>query len=142
MNLHYPRLIAALVALFLTLAPVSGFSEPSIGNEVILGSLKDKVVELFKDWERSINYETNVDPKGLKFTNRDLIVVVDFNDQGIAEGVSFLTNKVDDMTGKTAYVNLHQKELLDWAGATKETKIEYNKTSEFPIEMYIGSCHE
>ena len=77
-----------------------------------------------------------------QFSNKDLIVVVDFDKNQIAEGVSFLSQDVSDNIGKNSYVNKNYKKIVKWAAGGKTIKIEKNKTTDYPVEIYIGNIHE
>jgi len=89
----------------------------------ILGLSKEEIIERFKGWERNLRFETQVRPNALKFENPDLIVVVSFNKQGIAEGVAFLSQDISDSTGKNSYVNRNYQALINLATGGKKVKI-------------------
>lgn len=115
-------------------------SEGKIETSVILGSTRDKIVKIFSDYEIDNEYVKNVDVNAIKFTNENQQVVVDFDSNGIAEGVSFeSSNTTGD--GKNSYVNKHYDELLKLATGGKEVKVEKNVTSKYPISIYIGNVH-
>lgn len=112
-------------------------------QKAILGSTKAEVIEMFKGWKRSYTYESKIDPNAIKFENKDLIVVIDFDKEKRAEGVSFLSiSGLDDWTGKKSYVNKNYEKLLYWATGGKRTKIDHNKSTQYPVEVYIGNIHE
>lgn len=97
---------------------------------------------IFSSWERNTNYEQNVDSNAIKFENNNLISVVNFNSNDIAEGVSFLSQDVSDETGETSYVNINYDKLIKWATGNKTETIENNRTSEYPIDVFIGNQHD
>jgi len=112
-------------------------------SKAILGSTKAEVIEMFKGWKRSYTYESKIDPNAIKFENKDLIAVIDFGKEKRAEGVSFLSiSGLDDRTGKKSYVNKNYEKLLHWATDGKGTKIDCNKSTQYPVEVYIGNIHE
>ena len=112
-------------------------------QKAILGSTKAEVIEMFKGWKRSYTYESKIDPNAIKFENKDLIAVIDFDKEKRAEGVSFLSiSGLDDRTGKKSYVNKNYEKLLHWATDGKGTKIDCNKSTQYPVEVYIGNIHE
>ena len=89
----------------------------------ILGLSKEEIIERFKGWERNLRFETQVRPNALNFENPDLIVVVSFNKQGIAEGVAFFSQDISDSTGKNSYVNRNYQALINLATGGKKVKI-------------------
>jgi hypothetical protein len=109
-------------------------------QRVILGSTKAEVIEIFnlKGWTRNFRYEEKVNRKGIKFENQDLIVVILFNDNGIAEGVAFLSQDVSDPTGKNSYANKNYQTLVNLATGGQKVKVENNKGTHYPNEVYIG----
>ena len=112
-------------------------------QKAILGSTKAEVIEMFKGWKRSYTYESKIDPNAIKFENKDLIAVIDFDKGKKAEGVAFLSiSGLDDGTGKKSYVNKNYEKLLYWATGGKGTKIDRNKSTQYPVEVYIGNIHE
>lgn len=112
-------------------------------QKTILGSTKAEVIEMFKGWNRSYTYESKIDPNAIKFENKDLIAVIDFDKEKRAEGVAFLSiSGLDDWTGKKSYVNKNYEKLLYWATSGKRTKIDRNKSTQYPVEVYIGNIHE
>lgn len=112
-------------------------------QKAILGSTKAEVIEMFKGWKRSHTYESKIDPNAIKFENKDLIAVIDFDKEKRAEGVAFLSiSGLDDWTGKKSYVNKNYEKLLYWATGGKRTKIDRNKSTQYPVEVYIGNIHE
>ena len=113
------------------------------GPKTILGSTRTEVIQMFKGWKRSYTYEDNIDSNAIKFQNSDLIVVIDFDKDKRAEGVSFLSmSGLDDLTGKRSYVNENYEKLLDLATGGERTKIQHNKSTPYPVEVYIGNIHE
>lgn len=117
----------------------------NLQDYIILGSNKNDVCNFFYDYKIDKNYEKNVDVDGIKFFNEDMIVVIDFDKSGIAEGVSFLSNNFSDFQVdgdcKNSYVNMHYDELVKLATGGKDIKIEKNVSSEYPVEIYIGNIH-
>lgn len=105
----------------------------------ILGSTRDEILERFKAWKRSLRYETQVQRNALKFENPDLIVVVLFDNREMAEGVAFLSQDVSDPTGKTSYVNKNYEMLIKLATGGGKMKVENNKGTAYPNEIYIGN---
>jgi len=105
----------------------------------ILGSTRDEILERFKAWKRSLRYETQVRRNALKFENPELIVVVFFDNQGIAEGVAFLSQDVSDLTGKNSYVNKNYETLIKLATGGGKVRVENNKGTPYPNEIYIGN---
>lgn len=114
--------------------------------EHILGSTRDEIVQLFsKDYTRNEKYEQNVDSDAIKFENENMIIVVCFDNNGKAEGVSFLSNNFNEMnieTGENAYTAKNYDDLVNLATDNKDIAIEYNKpNTKYPIEIYIGNTH-
>ena len=108
-------------------------------HEVILGSTKAEIIEMFKGWRRHIRFENNGSSNMIKFENEDLIAVVFFGSQGMAEGVAFLSMHVQDSKCKTSYVSEYRETLVSWATGGKMTKVEFDKgPSGYPREVYIG----
>lgn len=108
-------------------------------HKPILGSTRDEILERFKAWKRSLRYETQVRRNALKFENPELIVVVFFDNKGIAEGVAFLSQDVSDLTGKNSYVNKNYETLIKIATGGTKVRVENNKGTPYPNEIYIGN---
>jgi len=117
----------------------------------IIGSTKDDVKKILSDYSINSNYTNNVDTNALKFENSNLMIVVDFNSKGIAEGICFISinsNEMDGLTGEGSYVSKHYDNLIKLASDNKSIKIEndmkYDKTKlqKKPFELYIGNLHE
>lgn len=113
----------------------------SLKKKAILGSTRSEVIEMFKTWRRNYKFE-KVRANGVKFENEDLMVVVLFNVDGMADGVSFLSMDVSDLTGKTSYVYRNYTELINWATGGKKVRIENNAGSTYPCEVYIGNMYD
>lgn len=113
-------------------------------EKYIIGANKEQIRTMFSGWEYVPRYEQNVDPNAMKFENSDLMVVIDFDSQKVAEGVSFLSNgNLGDMiTGKGSYVDIHYNELVQWATGGKNLKVVKGNVSQYPVEIYIGNYHE
>lgn len=47
-----------------------------------------------------------------------------------------------DETGETSYVNINYDKLIKWATGNKTETIENNRTSEYPIDVFIGNQHD
>lgn len=109
-------------------------------SKIILGSTRDKVHKMFADYKTDDEYVKNVDANAVKFVNENLIVVIDFDSNGKAEGVSFLSKDAKD-DGKNSYVNKHYDELIKLAAGGNDVKVEKNVTTKYPIEIYIGNVH-
>lgn len=115
---------------------VNTIEEPKI----ILGSTRDEARKMFTDYKIDNEYVKNVDANAVKFVNENLLVVIDFDTNGKAEGVSFLSNDTNG-DGKESYVNKHYDELIKLATGGKSVKVEKNATTKYPIEIYIGNVH-
>lgn len=127
-------------------AAVEQIAEPP---KYIIGATREQIRTMFSGWEYVPRYEQNVDPHAMKFQNNDLIVVVDFDSNMIAEGVSFLSNGKDfsygelgdAVTGKGSYVDIHYNELVQWATGGENFKVDKDVT-QYPVEIYIGNYHK
>ena len=117
----------------------------NLEHYIILESNKNEVCDFFYDYRIDRNYEKNVDVDVIKFFNEDMIVVIDFDNSSIAEGVSFLSNNLSDFQVdgdcKNSYVNMYYDELVKMTTRAKNIKIEKNVSSEYPAEIYIGNIH-
>lgn len=72
-----------------------------------------------------------------------MIVVVDFDNNGIAEGVSFLSNDIGDViTGENSYTHKNYDYLINLATGGESAEIKHNLSTEYPVEIYIGNIHE
>lgn len=115
----------------------------SLGRTII-GARREAVITQFSshEWTRNYRYESNVDAEAVKFESEDLIIVVDFDERGVAEGVSFLTQgpslRVDDPSG--CYVATHLEDLLSWARGIHEVSYEVD-AQPHPCELYVGRTH-
>lgn len=97
-------------------------------------------------------YTKNVDPNSIKFENKNLMIGVDFDKNGNAEGVYLESLNLQDMdfvTQKGSYVSLHYNELVRLATGGKNIKVEsdnikYNQsgTKKYPGALLIGTLHE
>lgn len=109
----------------------------------VLGSTEDTIKKIFID---HMIDEENMNTNAVKFDNHNLTIVVDFDSNGKAEGVSFLSNNFTEFDvggdGKDSYVNKHYDELLELATGGKSVKVSKNSSSKYPIEIYIGHVHE
>lgn len=88
-------------------------SEPNANGEskIILGSTRDEIIKMFSDYKIGEAYDQYSDAKALRLENKDQLVVVDFDSNGKAEGVSFLSSDTSG-DGKNSYVNKHYDELI------------------------------
>lgn len=109
--------------------------------KVILGSTRDEVNKMFNNYKVDKEYEKRVDANAVKFVNENQIVVVAFDANGKAEGVSFLSSDTSE-DGKNSYVNKHYDELLKLATGGKKVKVEKDAVSKYPVELYIGNLHD
>jgi len=130
-NLHFAQNMAAIPA------EVRGNVEAK--QNVILGSTKAEVFEMFKRWRRNRRFETSTRSMAAKFENEDLIALIFFSAQGMAKGVAFLSMHGEDSKRKTSYVSENRENLISWAAGDKMTKVEFGKgSSKYPHEIYIG----
>ncbi|HHD2779509.1 TPA: hypothetical protein ACOTG6_000224 [Clostridium perfringens] len=114
----------------------------SVPNQ-ILGSNRNQIINLFKDYSIDKRYEEVVDKNAIKFENENMIVVVTFDNSGKAEGVSFLSSmNYKNEDGSDSYVNKNYDKLINLAcGENKKVKIERDSSSKYPVEIYIGNLH-
>ena len=109
----------------------------------IIGSTKEEVISMLDEYTIDSKYTENVDKNALKFQDENLLIVVDFNSSGIAEGVYFLSNNkdMDFVTGEGSYVSKNYDELLKLATSNKNLKI-VNDVFEYTVEFGVGDLHD
>lgn len=115
--------------------------ETNAESKIILGSTRDEIIKLFSDYKIGKAYDQYSDAKALRLENKDQLVVVDFDSNGKAEGVSFLSSDTSG-DGKNSYVNKHYDELIKLATGGKDVKVDRDVSSKYPIEIYIGNVHD
>lgn len=109
----------------------------------IIGSTRNQILKLFQNYRIDKRYEEVVNSNAIKFENDDCIVVVNFDKNKKAKGVSFLSSmnyKSDD--GKDSYVNKNYDKLIKLACGNEKVKIERDYSAKYPIEIYIGNMHD
>lgn len=105
---------------------------------VILGSTKDEVRQIFKDYK----YEKSADVNAFRFVNNDLLIIITFDKDGKAEGASFISSDTNG-DGSNSYVNKHYDELIKLTTGGKNVKVERDASgSKYPSEIYIGNVHD
>ena len=139
----------SIIFFFLLINNTNSYSNTNKKNEKqenikqnILNSKKEQIIAYFKNWKRVYAYEKNVDPNSLKFENNDLIILIFFNKNNIAEGVSFLSQDISDTTGFNSYVNKNYNKLLNWATNKKNVLIDKNRSTKYPVDLHIGNIHD
>lgn len=110
----------------------------------ILGSTKDQVKELLKAYKINTAYQNNVDPNAIKFEDKNYIIVVEFDSNSLAEGVSYLSFD-GAYSGKGSYVDLNYDKIISFATGGGNYPIANNVNPdvgfEYPSEIYIGTMH-
>lgn len=117
--------------------------ENSIPTQV-LGSTKDQVKELYKSFKVNTAYTTNVDPEAMKFEADNYFIVVEFDSNGLAEGVSYLSFD-GELNGKGSYVDQNRDQIMNFVTGGGEYPVTDNVNPdvgfEYPAEIYIGTMH-
>jgi len=102
----------------------------------IIGSTRGQVASMFSggEWTRDRGYETNVDAQAVKFVSNEVLVVIAFDQRGVAEGVAFLSRD----SYENCYVGRRLDWLLEWACGTRAMRYESDPSG---CEVYIGDVH-
>ncbi|TYC86373.1 hypothetical protein FXB42_06715 [Acetobacterium wieringae] len=110
----------------------------------ILGSSQEQVKELLKAYKINTAYQNNVDPNAIKFEGKDLIIVIEFDSNGLAEGVIYISGD-GAYSGKGSYVDLNYDKIISFATGGGNYPIANNVNPdvgfEYPTEIYIGTMH-
>lgn len=126
--------------------PAADPANPFAGQlTTIIGADKATIQTMFSKWQYKDTYTKNVDPAALKYIGQGVMAIVYFNDAGKAEGVSFLSNPPnmgDPVTGAGSYVHQHYDQLIQWANGNQKNAAIPNVSTQYPVELYIGNCHE